>query len=112
MRTELERALAVGDGASNAILREHEGHWTVQGDPTEGALLVAARKAGLEKEALDARFERVGEIPFSSLRKLMTTVHTDADAQMHERLLVFTKGAPDLLLECCSSELVAKRQSH
>ncbi len=108
LRTELERALAVGDRASNAILREHEGHWTVQGDPTEGALLVAARKAGLEKEALDARFERVGEIPFSSLRKLMTTVHTDADAQMHERLLVFTKGAPDLLLECCSSELVGE----
>ncbi len=72
LRTELERALAVGDRASNAVLQEHEGHWTVQGDPTEGALLVAARKAGLEKEALDARFERVGEIPFSSQRKLMT----------------------------------------
>ncbi|PTR16162.1 calcium-translocating P-type ATPase/potassium/sodium efflux P-type ATPase,TIGR01523 [Nitrosospira sp. Nsp2] len=108
LQTELERALAVGDRASNAVLQEHEGHWTVQGDPTEGALLVAARKAGLEKEALDARFERVGEIPFSSERKLMTTIHTDADAhpQSRERLLVFTKGAPDLLLGCCSCELV------
>ena len=57
---------------------------------------------GLEKEALDARFERVGEIPFSSQRKLMTTIHTDADAHVQERLLVFTKGAPDLLLGCCS----------
>ena len=108
LRAELERALAVGDRASNAVLQEHDGRWTVQGDPTEGALLVAARKAGLEKEALDARFERVGEIPFSSQRKLMTTIHTDADAQMHERLLVFTKGAPDLLLECCTSELVGE----
>ena len=53
--------------------------------------VVAARKAGLEDEALDARFERVGEVPFSSERKLMTTIHTDAERQ--ERLLVFTKGA-------------------
>jgi Ca2+-transporting ATPase len=110
LQSELERALAVGDRASNAVLQEHDGHWTVQGDPTEGALIVAARKAGLEKEALDARFERVGEIPFSSERKLMTTIHTDADAhpQSRERLLVFTKGAPDLLLGCCSSELVGE----
>ena len=41
-------------------LQERDGRWTVQGDPTEGALIVAARKAGLEDEALDARFERVG----------------------------------------------------
>ena len=40
--------------------------WSVQGDPTDGALVVAARKAGLKDETLDARFERVGEIPFSS----------------------------------------------
>ena len=53
---ELERALAVGDRANNAVLQEHDGRWTVQGDPTEGALLVAAHKAGLEDEALDARF--------------------------------------------------------
>jgi P-type Ca2+ transporter type 2C len=104
LRDELERALTVADRANNALLQEHDGHWTVQGDPTEGALLVAARKAGLQDAALDARFERVGEVPFSSERKLMTTVHTDADRQ--ERLLVFTKGAPDILLQRCSQELV------
>jgi len=104
LRDELERALTVADQANNAVLQEHDGHWTVQGDPTEGALLVAARKAGLQDAALDARFERVGEVPFSSERKLMTTVHTDADRQ--ERLLVFTKGAPDILLQRCSQELV------
>jgi P-type Ca2+ transporter type 2C len=103
LREELERALAVGDRANNAVLQETDGSWTVQGDPTEGALLVAARKAGLASEALDARFKRVGEVPFSSDRKLMTTVHTDADRQ--ERLLVFTKGAPDVLLARCSQEL-------
>ncbi|MGH8544372.1 MAG: cation-translocating P-type ATPase [Gammaproteobacteria bacterium] len=104
LRTELERALAVGDRANNAVLQERDGRWTVQGDPTEGALVVAARKAGLEDEALDLRFERVGEVPFSSERKLMTTVHTDAQRQA--RLLVFTKGAPDILLARCSQELV------
>ena len=106
LRIELERALAVGDQANNAVLQEHDGRWTVQGDPTEGALIVAARKAGLEDEALDARFERVGEVPFSSKRKLMTTIHTDAQRQ--ERLLVFTKGAPDILLARCSNGLVGE----
>jgi P-type Ca2+ transporter type 2C len=106
MRVELERTLTVGDRANNAVLQEHDGRWTVQGDPTEGALIVAARKAGLEDEALDARFERVGEVPFSSERKLMTTIHTDAQRQ--ERLLVFTKGAPDVLLTRCSRELVGE----
>ena len=108
LQTELERALTIGDRASNAVLQENDGHWTVQGDPTEGALLVAARKAGLEKGTLDARFERVGEIPFSSKRKLMTTIHVDAHAQMKKRMLVFTKGAPDVLLGRCSFELVGK----
>jgi Ca2+-transporting ATPase len=102
-RFELERALAVGDRASNAVLQERDGRWFVQGDPTEGALLVAARKAGLKHEQLDARFRRVGEIPFSSERKLMTTVHTDTE---RERLIAFTKGAPDVLLARCTHELV------
>ncbi len=108
LRVELERALTVADRANNAVLQERDGRWTVQGDPTEGALVVAARKAGLADEALDARFERVGEVPFSSERKLMTTVHTDAERQ--ERLLVFTKGAPDVLLARCSQELVGEEK--
>src|SRR5690606_11788080 len=80
-----------------------EGRWTVQGDPTEGALIVAARKAGLEDEALDRRFERIGEVPFDSERKLMTTVHKDAERG--GRVLAFTTGAPDVLLNRCTHEL-------
>jgi Ca2+-transporting ATPase len=102
-RAELRRALAVGDRANNAVLQERDGCWSVQGDPTEGALLVAARKAGLESDALARRFQRVGEVPFSSDRKLMTTIHTDAE---QDGLLVFTKGAPDVLLERCSQQSV------
>src|SRR5262245_45447815 len=108
LRMELERALAVADRANNAVLQQHDGRWTIQGDPTEAALLVAARKAGLDKERLERRFERVGEVPFSSERKMMTTVHTDAETA--GRLLVFTKGAPDVLLTRCAYELVGEER--
>jgi P-type Ca2+ transporter type 2C len=106
LRLELVRALSAADRANNAVLQERGGRWTVQGDPTEGALIVAARKAGLEDEALDARFGRVAEVPFSSERKLMSTIHTDTQRQ--ERLLALTKGAPDVLLARCSTELVGE----
>jgi Ca2+-transporting ATPase len=86
------------------VLQERAGRWAVQGDPTEGALLVAARKVGLEDEALEARFVRLAEVPFSSERKLMSTIHRDTARQ--ERLVVFTKGAPDVLLARCTQELV------
>src|SRR5690606_17211547 len=84
---ELVRALAAADRANNAVLQENGGRWTVIGDPTEGALIVAARKAGLEPQLLDARFERVGEVPFSSERKLMSTVHSDT--KRDDQLLAF-----------------------
>ncbi len=104
LQIELERTLSVADRANNAVLQEHDGQWTVQGDPTEGALIVAARKAGLEADVLGARFGRIAEVPFSSQRKLMSTVHSDAERE--ERLLAFTKGAPDVLLGRCTSEQV------
>ena len=106
LRAELERALAAADRANNATVQEVDGRWTVQGDPTEAALLVAARKAGLSSDALDARLPRVGEVPFSSERKLMSTVHRDTEQQ--DRGIVFTKGAPDVLLTRCTRELVGE----
>jgi Ca2+-transporting ATPase len=101
---EIERTLGAADLANNAVLLEQEGRWTIQGDPTEGALVVAARKVGLAAEALHGRFPRIGEVPFSSERKLMTTAH--ADAEDAERVLVFAKGAPDVLLARCTEERV------
>jgi Ca2+-transporting ATPase len=106
LRAELRRALAVADRANNATVEERDGRWTVHGDPTEGALLVAARKAGLESQALDARLPRVAEVPFSSERKLMSTIHRDTDSEAHG--VVFTKGAPDVLLGRCTHELVGE----
>ena len=101
---ELEKALAVADRANNASVHQQNGRWSVQGDPTEGALLVAARKCGLSAEALDQRLPRLAEVPFSSERKLMSTLHRDVDQE--DRGIVFTKGAPDVLLARCISEVV------
>ena len=106
LRFELDRALTIAERANNAVLRQQNGDWSVQGDPTEGALIVAARKAGLESARLNTRFLRAGEVPFSSERKLMSTVHIDAADR--GTVLVFTKGAPDFLLARCSRELVGE----
>ena len=104
LAVELERALAVADRANNARVFERDGRWIVEGDPTEGALLVAARKCGLRSDVLDQRLPRVGEVPFSSERKLMTTLHRDLEQEAHG--IVFTKGAPDVLLARCSFEVL------
>ncbi len=100
-RCELEAALTAGQCANNAVLEERDGRWSVRGDPTEGALLVAARKAGLHEQEQRARYHRVGEVPFSSERKLMSAVHADALAGS---IVLFAKGAPEVLLPRCTSE--------
>ncbi|MDF2634730.1 MAG: Calcium-transporting ATPase 1 [Pelosinus sp.] len=74
--------------------------WNIIGDPTEGALLTVAAKAGKVKDDLKA-YPRVAEIPFDSARKMMTTFHTMAN---HE-VMAFTKGAPDMLLKNCTQVL-------
>src|SRR6266540_3015372 len=108
VRVEVERTLGAADRANNAVVQERGGRWVVLGDPTEGALIVAARKVGLSEEVLATRFERVGEVPFSAERKLMTTLHHDAEQP--ERLLAFTKGAPEVLLLRCTHELIGTDQ--
>jgi Ca2+-transporting ATPase len=74
----------------------------VQGDPTEGALVVAAAKAGLDKAQLDAHLPRVDEIPFSSESKRMTTLHRTDNS-----LVAYVKGAPEVLLGSCTEYLTA-----
>ena len=78
---------------NDAALIETDGNWTVRGDPTEGALLVLGRKAGLDPEALRREFPRVAEIPFSSDVKRMSTFHQEPDG-----VLMCVKGAPERLL--------------
>ena len=92
--------LSGGSLASNADLRQAEsGEWEIHGDPTEAAFLVAERKLGVT-EKREQRFERVGEIPFSSERKLMSSI--ERDHEQGDALVVITKGAPDVLMKLCT----------
>jgi Ca2+-transporting ATPase len=81
------------------------GGWQIKGDPTEGGLIVAAAKAGLRKADLDAEYPRVAEIPFTSESKRMTTMHRGPDGAT----VACAKGAPEVILEACTSQAVAGR---
>jgi potassium/sodium efflux P-type ATPase len=105
LHDEVDVVLRGGALVNDAVLGEKDGAWAIQGDPTDGAFLVAERKAGLTLER-ERRFERVRELPFTSERKLMSTVARDAE---HGSLLLVTKGAPDVLLARCIGELAGER---
>ncbi len=87
---------------NDAVLQFHEAKrkWEMLGDPTEGALLVAAAKSGLDLHALRHEHPRMYEIPFSSERKRMTSVHRDGAG-----MLVCSKGAPEVVLDNCKEVL-------
>jgi Ca2+-transporting ATPase len=82
--------------ASDAQLVSRDGRWLVEGDPTEGALVVAAKKVGVDRAALDAQEPRMGEIPFTSERRRMTTLHATG---------AYSKGAAEDVLASCSAQL-------
>ncbi len=87
--------------------------WKIIGDPTEGAMVTAAAKAGLHREALAAELPRIKEIPFDSERKRMTTIHRVVGNQAQAMLagigappnIAFIKGAPDVILDLCKQHL-------
>ncbi|HEX5887607.1 MAG TPA: cation-transporting P-type ATPase [Pyrinomonadaceae bacterium] len=95
----LSTLLRAGVLASDARVEQKNGSgtWEVKGDPTEGALVVAAAKAGLNKRALDAEFLRISEIPFTAETKRMTTLH-----QTPSGVIAYAKGAPEVIVGSCS----------
>ena len=99
---ELKQLLRASVLASDAYIvrNEPDGQWDIKGDPTEGALVVAAAKAGLDKADLESKFPRINEIPFTSETKRMTTLHTT----QHE-LIACSKGAPEIILNSCIRQL-------
>ncbi len=82
---------------NGAQLQREEGGWSIQGDPTEGALLVAAEKMSFQKSELEHHANFLGEVPFDPERKMMTIVREEAD-----EVIAFVKGAPDILLQRCT----------
>lgn len=98
----LSTLLRAGVLASDARVEQKNGSgtWEVKGDPTEGALVVAAAKAGLNKPALDAEFSRLFEIPFTAETKRMTTLH-----QTPGGVVAYAKGAPEVIVQSCSMML-------
>ena len=105
LRWENVVVLSGGSLANNAVLSRDGAEWTVQGDPTEAAFLVAEHKLGSTEARVD-RFTRVAEVPFTSERKLMSILHADrADAG---RIAVVTKGAPEMLLNHCTQVQVGE----
>ncbi len=106
----LQGALVCND-AKLAEISEEAGRrsWQIIGDPTEGALVVAAAKSGYYRDELEQTLPRVQEIPFDSDRKRMTTIHTWTGAAAsgfgNAPLLAFVKGAPDVILDLCGHRL-------
>lgn len=98
----VDRLMTTAVLCNGAALTNQKGTWQVLGDPTEGALLVAAAKVGLKKEVLETARPTVREAPFDPERKMMTIVRGSG----HD-LVAYVKGAPDVLLERCSRYVTA-----
>ncbi|EGO62704.1 cation-translocating P-type ATPase [Acetonema longum] len=98
--SDLDLLLKGGSLCNDASLRQEESSktWRIAGDPTEGALIVAAAKAGYSRQTLNDAHPRIQEIPFDSARKMMTTFHQDES----QKIIAFVKGAPDILLGRCT----------
>ena len=101
----LRECLVAGALCNDASLAHAGKHWKITGDPTEAALLVAARKGGLDEHTLRLLLPRHGELPFDASRQYMASAHQADDEQ-----LVYLKGALERLLPLCVDQLQANGQ--
>lgn len=105
---DLKRLLEIGVLCNNAELagdRDSKNGWKVYGDPTEGALLVLASKAGIARTDMDSLEQRIDELPFDSTRKMMSVLTQTKQGDY----FLLTKGAPDVLVDRCSHMLLDGR---
>jgi Ca2+-transporting ATPase len=98
---KFELLLRIGLLNNDAEHHKEGDKYTIIGDPTEGCLIVSAKKAGLDADALQKECPRKGEIQFSSERKRMTTLH-----KVNGKHVAYMKGAPDIILNLCDKILI------
>ncbi len=96
---DLRNLVSIGTLANDARINNSSGTYKIIGDPTEGAIITFAGKLGQTAEQLNMVYPRVGELPFDSLRKMMTTFHSN---YIGGKIVSFTKGAPDVIIGRCS----------
>jgi potassium/sodium efflux P-type ATPase len=96
----LEELLRAGLLCNDASVRKTDNGWFVHGDPTEGALMVASMKAGIEQRLVSEQFPRTDVIPFESEHRFMATLHHDHEGSV----FAYIKGAPEVLLPRCSRQ--------
>lgn len=102
----LMECLKAGMLCNDSTLTNADGRWSIHGDPTEGALIVAARKAGLREETLHQRYPRRDVIPFESDRQYMATLHDGP-----EGAVVYMKGAVEKIVERCGEWMVSSGEA-
>lgn len=116
LRLLLLTGVLCNDANLDSEVKDDNELWKIIGDPTEGALVVAAAKAGIRRAEINSTYPRVLEIPFDSDRKLMTTIHRGSLPEVHlgqyerqtkDGLWAITKGAPDMILQRSNSFLSA-----
>ena len=98
-----KRILEIGVLCNDALISKEGSEYEIMGDPTEGALLLAAMEAGLNQSHLASSFPRIGEIPFINENLYMATLHSAQNAES-----IFVKGAPEKILSMSSSILTSQ----
>ncbi|MBN2423146.1 cation-translocating P-type ATPase [Candidatus Woesearchaeota archaeon] len=93
---EVSTLINIGVLCNNASLSEEDGKWTLNGDPTEGSLIVLGHKTGFIKHSIEKKYPKLKEFPFDSMRKCMSTIHKHDNAQV-----AYVKGAPEVIIEQC-----------
>ncbi len=102
----LETLLSAAILANDAKIEETSEGYRVLGDPTEGALVSLAGKANITSSEINKKFPRVEELPFDSDRKMMSTFHSNF---IPNRIISFTKGAPDIIIGRCTHIMINKK---
>jgi Ca2+-transporting ATPase len=104
----LDRCLLAGAACNDAHVVHADGRWTVVGDPTEGALLVAGRKAGFDEETLKTEYPRVDTVPFDSANQYMATLHRVGRGGA----ILFAKGSVEAITARCADALAPDGGHH